>query len=74
MSAAPRDAVPGLSAVGLFKDLDRSRLAAIEDELHWLTLQGGAAFFYEGEPSTSLFVVTSGCLGVMVERDASAHE
>jgi NTE family protein len=67
MSPAPADAVPRLSAVGLFEDLDRSTLAAIQGELHWLTLPGGAALFYEGEPSTSLYVVTSGCLGIMIE-------
>jgi NTE family protein len=67
MSPAPADAVPRLSAVGLFEDLDWSTLAAIQGELHWLTLPGGAALFYEGEPSTSLYVVTSGCLGIMIE-------
>jgi NTE family protein len=59
--------MPSLSRAWLFKDLDPESLAAIEDELRWLTLPGGLALFHEGEPSTSLYVVISGCIGVMID-------
>lgn len=41
MSAAPVDAAPSLSCAWLPKNLDSECLAAIEEELCWLTLSRG---------------------------------
>jgi NTE family protein len=48
----------------LFRDLDDKGREAIEHELTLLVLPGGAPLFHPGEPADSVYVVSSGCLGV----------
>ena len=54
-----------LGGLPLFRDLGSALLAAVAAELAWLSLPGGALLFDEGEPSDCLYVVLSGCLGVL---------
>ena len=61
-----------LAALPLLSGLDPATLRAIADELEWLSLPGGAVLFDAGEPSDCLYVVLSGCLGVL-RRSASGE-
>jgi NTE family protein len=63
-------AIPDLSAIPMFRDLDPATLRALQDELQWLTLPGGAPLFREGETSDFFYIVISGRLGVLIEGDA----
>jgi len=55
-----------LSSVPLLSGVDESSLVALEAELEWLSVPGGATLFYEGQIPDALYVVISGCLGVIV--------
>ena len=55
-----------LSSVPLLSGLDESALVALESELKWLSVPGGATLFYEDQIPDALYVVISGCLGVTV--------
>src|SRR5579871_2370751 len=54
-----------LDTLPLFTGLEAATLRAIATELEWLSLPGGAALFEPGEASDALYIVLSGCLGVM---------
>ena len=58
-----------LASLPLFEGFEREALQAIGAELEWLSLPGGATLFVAGEPSDSLYVVLSGCLGVYAAED-----
>jgi NTE family protein len=53
-----------LDELSLFKGLDADILNAIAQEVEWLSLPGGSMLFAAGEPSDSMYIVLSGCLGV----------
>jgi NTE family protein len=53
-----------LDALPLFHGLPADVLTAIAAEVEWLSLPGGSVLFSAGDPSDSMYVVLSGCLGV----------
>src|SRR5689334_23495309 len=53
-----------IEALPLFNGLDGQILEAIAREVEWLSLPGGSMLFAAGEPSDSMYIVLSGCLGV----------
>src|SRR5579872_2832217 len=53
-----------LGALPLFNGLDWGLIAQIAASAEWLSLPGGSTLFAAGEPSDSMHVVLSGCLGV----------
>ena len=53
-----------LDALPLFKGLETSILQGIAAEVEWLSLPGGSMLFAANEPSDSMYIVLSGCLGV----------
>lgn len=53
-----------LAALPLFQGLDADILTAMAGEVEWLSLPGGSTLFEAGDPSDSMYVVLSGCLGV----------
>ena len=55
-----------LCSVPLLRGLDESSLAALESELEWLSVPGGATLFCEDQIPDALYVVIAGCLGVTV--------
>jgi NTE family protein len=59
-----------LSQMPLFEGIDRDALAAIEAELEWISLPGGAPLFREGDPADAFYVVASGSLGVMLGAES----
>jgi NTE family protein len=59
--------LPDLSAIPLFRGLDRATLRSLREEMQWLTLPGGSVLFREGEPADFFYIVISGRLGVVVE-------
>ena len=66
---APSDPALGrirLAGLTLFEGLDETMLGAVEAQLEWFSLPGGWILFRRGEEADALYVVASGCLGVMV--------
>src|SRR3981081_1093401 len=62
-----------LSCLPLLSALDESSLAALQAELEWLSLPGGATLFCEDQIAAALSVVVAGCLGVTV-RGKEGHD
>src|ERR1700693_3538078 len=62
-----------LSCLPLLSALDESSLAALQAELEWLSVPGGATLFCEDEIADALYVVIAGCLGVTV-RGKGGHD
>jgi NTE family protein len=52
-----------LSGLAFFEGLSDTTIAAIASECDWLSLPGGATLFEAGEPSDSMYLLLSGCLG-----------
>jgi NTE family protein len=57
---------PRLAELPPLSMLAPSRLQILEEELSWLSLPGGQVLFHEGEPTESLYLLTTGVLGVIV--------
>jgi NTE family protein len=55
-----------LSSLPLLSALDESSLTALQAELEWLSLPGGATLFCEDQIADALYIVIAGCLGVTV--------
>ena len=53
-----------LNGLPLFAGLAPEILSAMAAEVEWMSLPGGGTLFTAGEPSDSMYVVLSGCLGV----------
>ena len=62
-----------LNTLPLFTGLEAAILRAIASELEWLSLPGGAALFEPGEASDAMYIVLSGCLGVLTAGSAGAR-
>ncbi len=62
-----------LSSLPLLSALDEPSLAALQAELEWLSLPGGAILFREDQIADALYVVVAGCLGVTV-RGKEGHD
>ena len=62
-----------LSSLPLLSALDEPSLAALQAELEWLSLPGGAILFREDQIADALYVVVAGCLGVTV-RGKDGHD
>jgi NTE family protein len=59
-----------LGALPLFNGLPADVLSAVAAEVEWLSLPGGSVLFSAGDPSDSMYVVLSGCLGVYLAPSA----
>ena len=57
---------PPLAELPPLEVLGPDSLAALEQELSWIALPGGQILFQEGEPADSLYLMTTGLLGVVV--------
>ncbi|HEX4555770.1 MAG TPA: patatin-like phospholipase family protein [Xanthobacteraceae bacterium] len=57
-----------LSSLPLLGALDESSLAALQAELEWLSLPGGATLFCEDQIADALYIVIAGSLGVTVRH------
>jgi NTE family protein len=55
------------SGLPLLNALDDETLRAIESEVEWFAIPGGWELFHQGDPGDGLYIVKSGCLGVMIE-------
>ena len=54
-----------LPSVGVFDGLPPEARRALEDELEWFSLPGGRVLFEAGAEPDGLYLVLSGCLGVI---------
>ena len=67
---ADRDALrQRIETLPLFSGLAPATLAAVADELEWLSVPGGATLFEAGEPPDALYLVLAGALGVYAPGD-----
>jgi NTE family protein len=57
---------PPLTELPPLEVLPPETLAVLADELSWVTLPGGQILFQEGDPADSLYLLTTGVLGVLV--------
>ena len=55
-----------LSGLAFFEGLADSTVADIAAECEWLSLPGGSTLFEASEPSDSMYLLLSGCLGTYV--------
>jgi lysophospholipid hydrolase len=58
-----------LQSTQVFGALDRAVLRALETELTWVTLRSGETLIRQGDPGDCLYVVISGRLRIVLERD-----
>jgi lysophospholipid hydrolase len=58
-----------LGATKLFGALDAAVLRDLEAELEWMTLISGETLIHQGDPGDCLYMVISGRLRVVLERD-----
>jgi NTE family protein len=61
-----------LPSPSVFDSLDADAKASLEAELVWLSLPGGRVLFYQDDAATGLYMVLTGCLGLVVE--AVSHD
>ncbi|HEX7967818.1 MAG TPA: patatin-like phospholipase family protein [Stellaceae bacterium] len=54
-----------LPSPSIFDGLDPEARSALEDELEWFSLPGGRVLFEANDPPDGLYLVLSGCLGVV---------
>jgi len=52
-----------LASVPVFSELSSQTIELIVAECEWLSLPGGATLFQAGEPSDSMYILLTGCLG-----------
>jgi NTE family protein len=55
-----------LPSPNVFDWLDEEALTCLEAELAWFSLPGGSTLFRRGDPPSGLFMVLTGCLGVVM--------
>jgi NTE family protein len=54
----------------VFDGLAADARASLEAELTWFSLPGGTVLFRENDPPTGIYMVLTGCLGIIVESVA----
>ncbi len=73
MGGASSDGVDALraqfSGLPLLEELDEETRAWIEPELEWFSIPGGWELFHQGDESDGLYIVKSGCFGIMVKGE-----
>ena len=67
---APAYRIP-LPSPSVFDGLGPKVRLALEDELEWFSLPGGRVLYEAGDPADGLYLVLSGCLGVV--RGPAGH-
>jgi NTE family protein len=66
--------IPRLTDIPFLKDADPSAIAAVEEEVSWLSLPGGTVLFEAGEPAEALYFVVSGSLAAFRTGPAGRPE
>jgi NTE family protein len=59
-----------LPSPSVFDGLDADARASLEAELTWFSVPGGSVLFRENDPPTGIYMVLTGCLGIIVESVA----
>jgi NTE family protein len=57
------------SGLPLLEELDEETRTWLEPELEWFSIPGGWELFHQGDESDGLYIVKSGCLGIMVKGE-----
>lgn len=69
----PRTLTERLTSFALLAGVGEGALRRLVTESVWFGLPGGARLKREGDNDTALFLVVTGCLGVMVEDDTAGR-
>jgi NTE family protein len=69
----PNDVLAFLASVPLFSGLPQSVLAELGPELQWMTLAAGEYLFRQGDPADCLYLVVSGRLRILSEREGGTE-
>ncbi len=62
-----------LPSPSIFDALEPEARSALEDELEWFSLPGGRVLFEANDPPDGLYLVLSGCLGIVRGKGAQAE-
>ena len=62
-----------LPSPSIFDGLDPAARSALEDELEWFSLPGGRVLYEANDPPDGLYLVLSGCLGIVRGKGAQAE-
>jgi NTE family protein len=55
---------------GAFSDASDECIRSIAEVVSWITVPGGTTLFSQGEPSTSIYITSSGLLGAFIRNGA----
>src|SRR5665213_2972435 len=64
--AAPSQYRVPLPSPSVFDSLDADARASLEGELAWFSVPGGRELYRAGDPPSGLFMVLTGCLGIII--------
>ena len=67
-STGTQNLAAAIAGNALFACLDETVIDSILQEMEWFSLPGGRKLFRQGDPANSLYLVTSGCLSVVMRR------
>ncbi len=67
-SIGTRNLAAAISASPLFASMDDIVINAVLEEMEWFSLPGGRKLFRQGDPANALYLVTSGCLAVVMRQ------
>lgn len=67
-SIGTRNLAAAIAGNALFASLDDIVITSILEEMAWFSLPGGRKLFREGDPAKALYLVTSGCLAVIMRQ------
>ncbi len=72
-STGTQNLAAAIAGNALFASLDDIVIGSILEEMEWFSLPGGRKLFRQGDPANALYLVTSGCLAVVM-RHADGRE
>ncbi len=67
-STGTQNLVAAIAGNALFASLDEVVITSILEQMEWFSLPGGRTLFRQGDPANALYLVTSGCLAVVMRH------
>ncbi len=65
-STGTQNLAAAIAGNALFASLDDVVITSILEQMEWFSLPGGRKLFRQGDPANALYLVTSGCLSVVM--------
>ena len=67
-SIGTQNLAAAIASSSLFASLDDIVITSILEKMEWFSLPGGRILFRQGDPANALYLVTSGCLAVLMRQ------